>query len=194
MGNEGARRGEAKKRVIKDYSGIEERNIKTHELIALNQFLMNGEAKTPGKVAGVVEFVFGGNRVKIFIPSKRVCIAVRLANIIVGFENETERELAKKYLNDTILQRDVMLEVVSTGQDQQQGKNRRGKGKGGKGGTMANRNPNLDGHIYFQGKNVAEYLLANGLARVLVPRYRGVSSGRRPIPKNFERLQNEAAE
>jgi len=128
---------------------------------------------------------------------------VRLADIRVGNwsidgsdKKDTEREAAKNYLNRTILQRDIVLEITSTGQQQQSGRRnkgrQRGRGRGGK-NVQGTRNPNLDGHIYYKGKNVAEHLLENGWASVIKRRYEQ-QNRRSSTPKLFLDLEKKAQE
>jgi len=161
------REKEAEKNQIQDYSGINERNIKARDLITLNQYL-----KEKSRKKGVIEFVFGANRVKVYIPSKNVCIAVRLADIRVGDYNLDQsqdpiREKAKKWLNRNVLQRDIELEITSTGQETGQRFGGRRKGGQATSGTQTSRNPNYDGHIFLNGVNIAEEFLRNGWAQVI---------------------------
>merc|ERR1719273_3029474 len=76
-------------------------NVPMNKLVGLNQYLL------AGRVKGIVEFVFGGNRVKVFIPEKKVYIAVRLAGIRVGNymasrDQDEVSKKAKEYMNETI--------------------------------------------------------------------------------------------
>lgn len=195
MPDDDARKAAAQKMKITDYSGIDESNVATNKLVGLNQYLMNQ------RVPGIVEFVFGANRVKIYIPSKKACIAVRLAGIRVGnyTSNRSEDEVskrAKEYLNNTILQREVEVLVTSAnaGPSGGRGRGRRGRGRGRGGGNMGSRNPNLDGHILLKGVNVADYLLEHGMAQMIVNRYQGANLGgrRRKETENFMRLEEKA--
>jgi len=197
MADQKKRDDEAGKNRVLDFSGLREASFDTSQLFAMNQFLRSGPCK------GIVEFVFGGNRVKIFIPGSKkgkkprpdVCIAVRLADIRVGgYAANADKMLdaAKKYMTDTINQREVVLKITSTGDSNQnksrgggrgrgRGRGRGGRGRGGRGGggrggargggqQEQSRNPNLDGHILLDGVNVAEYLLKEGLAQVITRR------------------------
>jgi len=179
----GKREAEARKNRVVDLSGGGSDANDTARQFQINQFLRSGPCK------GIVEFVFGGSRVKIFIPGNKkgkkprpdVCIAVRLADIRVGGyavdpKSDPLREQARQYLTDTILQREVTLKITSTGDSNQGrgGRNRRNNRNKNQGGGQAvsqpPRNPNLDGHISLGGVNVAQYLLENGLATVITRR------------------------
>jgi len=190
--NHEKRKEEAKKIAIADYSGVDDAGIKTHDLIRLNQFLKGNRVK------GVVEFVFGGNRVKIYIPQRKVCVAVRLADVRVGDWTlsgpkvgsiDPLRIQAKALLEKTILQRDIELEIVATGQEMNQQKGGRKKKGGGQGGNVQSRNPNLDGHIYLNGENISCELLKLGLATVIIRRN---ANDRTRTPANFKVLEKVA--
>jgi len=194
--DEKARKIAAKQNAIVDYSGNDDGTITLGDRIDLNHFLKKGERN--GRVLGVVEFVFGANRVKIWIPRRNCCIALRLAGIRVGNwgldKYDKESVEAKEYLNRTILQREVEIKITSTGQGQlgrRGGRSggRRGRGGGGRGGRGGGSgNPNLDGHILLNGVNVADYLLRQGLAKRITGRY---GSPQKEIPEtaNFEEME-----
>jgi len=189
--DENARKKAAQQNKIMDYSGNDEGNVALHKLTSLNQSLLNR------RVPGIVEFVFGANRVKIYMPKKNACIAVRLAGIRVGnyTSNRSEDPVskrAKEYLNDTIVQREVEVFVTSASTGGPSGRGRRGRGRGSaRGGSTGSRNPNLDGHILLNGVNIADHLLRNGLASLIVYR-----SGNQKMATdetaNFKHLQDMA--
>jgi len=201
VADQDARRAAAKRSQIRDFSGNDEGNVSVKDRVSLNQFLLNQ------RVNGIVEFVFGGNRVKIFIPEKKAYIAMRLAGIRVGNytsnrEQDEVSKQAKEYLNNAIMQREVQIMITSTGQEQRGGRGRRGRGRGRGGGRQGapTRNPNLDGHIFMkegvetgnpQWVNIADRLLQQGMAQVIVGRYGDIMiSG--PATVNFLRLEEEA--
>lgn len=196
-----ARRAAAQRNVIRDYSGNDESNVSVKDRVSLNQYLLKQ------RVDGIVEFVFGGNRVKIFIPKKKAYIAMRLAGIRVGNytsnrEQDEVSKQAKEYLNNTIMQREVQIFVTSTGQEPGRGQGRRRRGRGGRQNAQSTRNPNLDGHIFLKEGvesghphwvNIADHLLRQGMAQVIVGRYGDVMiSG--PETANFLELEREALE
>jgi len=108
------------------------------------------------KKNAVVEFVFSGNRLKLYIPEKRCYIPFTLTNI--RCENFSLRESlngnslgvkAYNIIKNKLLQRDIEVETTELrfGPTDQQ--------------------TTFLGHIYFNGRNVAEELIEQGLARVV---------------------------
>jgi len=181
------RQQKAEEDKVTDYSGASDRVIPTHELVRLKKELST-------KIKGVVEFIFGANRLKIYIPGKKVCIAIRLADIRVGSyeldpKQDPHRNNAVKWLQENVLQRDIEVKLTNIQHDDGRG---RGRKRGQTGGQS--RNPNMDGHIYSNGRNIAEVFLENGWATVIQPRNDMGGRSKPSMPANFREIEERAAE
>jgi len=144
------------------------------------------------KINAVVEFVLSGNRVKLFVPDKRCYIPFALAN--VRCENFSFKEPSKSHplgtqaynlLKNKLFQRDVQIEVTEL--------------------RFGNKDTQTTflGHLHFDGRNVAEELIEQGLAKVVNPLPPKSKKGRKkqiyqsttdlpPIPENFRILEDKA--
>eukprot|EP01084_Bolivina_argentea_P261887 442735_1 len=142
------REKKAKETMIIDFTDLSNDNNQD-----LNAFL-NQIVNT--KIKGVVEYVFEANRLKIYLSSYRVCIPVILSNIRCAAER------AKVFLNQMILQRDIILEMTHKRY--------------------------IYGNVYLNGKNISECLLEKGWATVRT----NFRSNNSHIPSVFVLLEEKA--
>eukprot|EP01084_Bolivina_argentea_P046145 84970_1 len=121
---------------LQDYSDLSDESLRKNKRIQLLQWLRGR------KVNAVIEFIFSANRLKLLIPERNAAIAVMLADIRCGGwstgsgrnDNDPFRNEAKKYLEDTILQREVIVEITNTDMNRGRGGRGRGRGRGNRRG------------------------------------------------------------
>eukprot|EP01084_Bolivina_argentea_P040951 75563_1 len=137
------RRQKAKETLISDYS-ITTRdkcgNSLQYKIFSLKAYLINKLIK------GVIDSILSGTTLKVYIPLKKAYIAVRLA-IIRGCEQ------GEKYLQQTILQRDIEMQIISHSINN--------------GFKKKKKLYLFNGHIYLNGNNISEDLLTHGFASVV---------------------------
>jgi len=102
----------------------------------------------PRKVGAVVEFVHTADRIKVRLMEEFATMNLILSGIDVKSHKDKEiEEAATKEIRDMLTQREVEVEF-----------------------EKVDRNANWIGNIYYEGTDISEYLLANGMAKIFMPR------------------------